>query len=125
MADEPSNAELGRRLDEIKYIVQNLVGRAEYEEFRRHVEHRFSELEADLLEKRRAHENDIRDLQGDLRDACKDIKEVRDQVAKAAAREQRDGAANFRQGIYNGVLPGILCLVTLLVTILLTFKGAK
>lgn len=45
MAHEPSNGELGYRLDQIMQVVQSLASRGEYDEFKRHVEHRFAEVD--------------------------------------------------------------------------------
>ena len=53
MADEPSNGELGRRLDNITLMLQNLVGTREYSEFQRYVERRFAEHDSDIADERK------------------------------------------------------------------------
>lgn len=104
MTDEPSTRELARRLDEILRLLQGLVSRAEYTADQRHSEHRFNELEHDILEKRHAHDEDVRELRTELNT-------IRDQLAKT-----RDSSGvNFRQAVYSGLIPAILLLVTLLV----------
>lgn len=110
MVDEPSNAELGRRLDEAVHLLQELVSRREYTEYQRHAEHRFTEQERDLEQERRERQADI--------------------AAEAAAREAGDrdikqqldkNGNNWRQVIYAGVIPG----VALLAGVWLQLKGGK
>lgn len=105
MADEPSNAELARRLTEIATLLQQVVGRPEYNSDQRHVEHRFTEIERDIEDVRRTH--------------TEDIKAIRALLDKAAEKRGMD----WRQAVYNGLLPAVFLSVTLLVTILLAFKG--
>lgn len=50
--DDVSMGEVARRLTEVKEIVQDLVGRREYGEYRQHVEHRFAEIERDVAKER-------------------------------------------------------------------------
>jgi hypothetical protein len=104
VADEVSTGELARRLDEIVRLLQGLVSRVEYTEYQRHVEHRFTELEHDILEKRHAHDEDMRELRTELNAMRSEITKVRD-----------SGGVNFRQSVYSGLIPAILLLVTLLV----------
>lgn len=62
MADEPSNGELGRRLDNITLMLQNLVGTREYGEFQRYVERRFAEHDADIADERKAREEGFKEI---------------------------------------------------------------
>lgn len=103
MADEPSNGELGRRLDEVLRTVRDLPGRGEYNEYQRHAEHRFTEIERDLEAERAA------------REAAD--KRLHDRMDKTGT--------NWRQTVYSGLLPGVFFLLTMAVTILLAFRGAK
>ena len=105
MADEPSNAELARRLNEIAVLLQQVVGRPEYNADQRHAEHRFTEIERDIEDVRRTHAEDI-----------KEVLRRFDEQAKA-------GGTNLRQALYNGLLPAIFLVVSLLVTVLLAFRG--
>jgi hypothetical protein len=107
MADEPSNAELARRLADITLLLQQVVGRPEYTADQRLGEHRFTEIERDIEDVRRTHIEDIKDI----------LKRLEEQ-AKAKG-------SNLRQALYNGLLPAIFLVVGLLVTVLLAFKGTK
>lgn len=121
MADEVSTGELARRLDaitsrfdEITRLLQGLVSRAEYSADQRAAERRFMELEQDIAEKRRVHDQDIRDLR-------EEIKALRTKVDDA----DKSNGVNLRQAVYSGLVPGILLVVSLLVTVLLAFKGGR
>lgn len=105
MADEPSNAELGRRLNEIAVLLQQVVGRPEYTADQRLAEHRFAEIGRDFEDVRRTHAEDIR--------------AIRDLLNEAAKKRSTD----WRQAVYSGLLPAVFLSITLLVTILLAFKG--
>ncbi|MGH3120145.1 MAG: hypothetical protein ACRDND_03795 [Streptosporangiaceae bacterium] len=96
MADEPSNGELGRRLDEIRIIVQGLVGRAEYAADQRALEHRLTGIERDIEEGRGRHSKDMQQV--------------------AANR------LSWRAIFYTGILPAVLVLLGVLVQIWLA-KG--
>lgn len=117
MSDEISTGELARRLDEFARLLQGLVSRVEYTEYQRHVEHRFTELEHDILEKRHAHDEDMREIRAELN-------AVRAELAKTRESGTRESGVNFRQAIYSGLIPAILLLVTLLVGFL-QIKGGK
>jgi chromosome segregation ATPase len=121
VADEPSNGELARRLDDIARLLQGLVSRAEYTADQRHVERRFTEMEHDIAEKRRVHEQDIRDLREENKDLRTEIKGLRTELAAANS----NNGTNFRQAIYSGAVPGIIFLLGIIVTIFLAFKGGK
>jgi hypothetical protein len=97
VADEVGTGELARRLDEIRGILQGLVGRPEYTEYQRLIEHRFTDLERDLLQEiadRKAGDQELKD------------------------RHDKQGT-NWRQAIYAGLIPGVLFLIT----VLLQLKG--
>jgi hypothetical protein len=105
--DEPGNRELARRLDDITLLLQQVVGRPEYTADQRLAEHRFTEIERDIEDVRRTH--------------AEDIKAIRELFKEATANRTTD----WKQAIYNGLLPAVFLAITLLVTILLTFKGGK
>jgi hypothetical protein len=125
VADEPSNGELARRLDDIARILLGLVSRAEYTADQRHTEHRFAELEHDIAEKRRGHDEDMREMRVELTKLRDETKDVREKVGEKLAERDRSSSVNFRQAIYNGIVPGIFLVITLLVTVFLAFKGGK
>lgn len=78
MADEPSNGELGRRIDVLTTMVANLVGTREYEEFRRTVYRRFDEHDKDIAAERAARAEAVK-AEHDAREAG--FKEIRDDHA--------------------------------------------
>ena len=107
MPNEVSTGELARRLDEIARLLQGLVGRGEYTEYQRLIEHRFTELERDHAEERTAR----RVEQVEERQARKAaIKELRDEF-KA---ESTQSGSNVRQAIYSGLIPGVVFLLGVL-----------
>lgn len=106
MTDEVSTGELARRMDELKDMVRDLVSRGEYATDQRHIEHRFTSLERDLLEEREARKSAD--------------KETKDQVTSATTQS----GTNVRQAIYSGIIPAILFLVGMLITISQT-RGGK
>ncbi len=65
MAEEPSNGELGRRLDLITALLQDLVGTREYLEFQRHVNHRLTGLDADITDERKAREANLKEVRAE------------------------------------------------------------
>lgn len=97
VADEPSNGELGRRLDVIHALLQGLVGRAEYLEYQRALEHRLTGIE--------------RDIEGDRAQHAEDIKGL------AASR------LSWRAIFYTGILPALLVLTGVIVNIWLATRG--
>ena len=111
MADEPSNAELARRMDRIEVLLQDLslrlVSSDVYNRDQRETERRFAELERELAEERLARKEDVKDLRGRM--------------------DERDktGGSNFRQGIYSGVIPALLVLAGILVQVFLALRGGR
>lgn len=65
MSDEPSNGELGRRIDVLTTMVANLVGTREYEEFRRTVYRRFDEHDKDIAAEREAREKGFAEIRAE------------------------------------------------------------
>jgi hypothetical protein len=97
VADEPSNGELGRRLDDLFRLVSGLVGRAEYAADQRALEHRLTNLDRDIEDLRTQHAKDI--------------------DAVSASR------LSWRAIFYTGILPALLVLVGVLVQIWLATRG--
>lgn len=97
MPDEPSNGELGRRLDEIRILVQGLVSRPEYAADQRALEHRLTGLERDIEDVRTQHAKDI--------------------DAVTASR------LSWRGIFYTGIVPAVLVLIGVLVQIWLATRG--
>lgn len=57
--EDPSNGELGRRLDVLQGMVQGLVGRPEFAARQESFEHRFAELATDVVRLDRRHDEDM------------------------------------------------------------------
>lgn len=107
MGEEPSLGELGRRLDQIYGAVRDLIGRAEYAEFQRALEHRLTEMSRDLEDMRREHNSDIKDVHNRITEE-----------AKTAAER-----GHWRTTLATALLPSLIAVAAILVTILLHGKG--
>ena len=108
MADEPSNGELGRRLDVIQHLLQDLVGRAEYNARQEAADRRFAELAADIEDTRRQHSEDIRAVHQRLADAD---------------RKSQEHRLSWRTAFWSGILPALVVLAGILVQIWLAHSG--
>jgi hypothetical protein len=97
VADEPSNGELGRRLDEIRILVQGLVSRPEYSEYQRSMEHRLTNLDRDINDIRMQHAEDVKNL--------------------------ASNRLSWRAIAYTGLLPALLVLAGVLVNIWIATRG--
>jgi hypothetical protein len=124
LSDEVSTGELARRLDQIMQVLQGLVGRSEYTEYQRHLEHRFAELVADMEEKRRIHERDVDALRVQLDEERAHREKADDAIKKQIAEDDKGRGVNIRQAIFSGLVPAILLLITILVGFL-QLKGGK
>jgi hypothetical protein len=103
VADEATNAEIARRLDDIYRI---LVGRPEYVSDQRLVERRFVEFERDLADLR----SDIRD--GKTRHDA-DVETLRRQVTE----DRKARSTSWRDFVYAGMVPVLVGLVVALITL--------
>lgn len=92
MADEPSNGELGRRLDNITVMVANLVGTREFGEFQRYVTHLLGELTKDIADERAARE-----------EAVKAEREAREKGFGEIRTEQSSVRSTNRMAILTGI----------------------
>lgn len=110
MGEEPTNGELGRRLDTIQLTLSGLISRPEYAADLRTTEHRITELMADVEDARRQHAEDVRALHERIGEAAKE------------AREQR---LSWRTVLWTGLLPGVLVLVSVLVQVMLAHQGGR
>lgn len=100
--------EVARRLTEVKEIVQDLVGRREYGEFQRLIEHRFTDIERDVEQERGERKAQV--------EREREERQAADQELKSSHERQ---GTNWRQAIYAGLIPGVLFLIT----VLLQLKG--
>lgn len=62
VGEDPSNAELGRRINDLAALLREVIGRAEYTAEMRGIEHRFAELSHDIDDTRSQHAADMRAL---------------------------------------------------------------
>jgi hypothetical protein len=106
MREEPSAGELSRRLNDISSALQRATTQELFVAEQRHIERRFNEIERDLQELRRRHDDELRAL-----------------TSRLESRDQQRGA-NWRQGVYAGIIPAALFLISLLVQIWLTTDGS-
>lgn len=111
--DEPSNSELAGRLDGITVMLQQVVGRPEYNADERFREHRFTEIERDHTEFRRVFNETVKTLTDRIEEHAKDHKQ----------QEQRRGA-DWRQFAYAGIAPFAIGILLAIVTTWIN-KGGK
>lgn len=107
MDEQPSNWELGRRLDEIGRNLGALVGRPEYSSDQRALEHRLSDLARDLEDVRRKHDDDVRMLDARI-------------TAEAKAAAER---GQWKTTLLAGLIPSLVAVAAILVTIWLHGGG--
>lgn len=112
--EQPTLGEVVRRLERMEARQEELwreltarkVDVDFYQRDRREDERRFVELERDLLQEIAAREK-----------AVDDERRAREDGDKALANRMDSGGANWRQALYNGLLPSLFLLLTLAVTI--------
>ena len=111
MADDWSMGEVVRRLDRMEQLLLKVVSQDVYETTQRLLDHRFVELEQDLKQER----DDRKAAIAEEREARKaEVKAVHDRFDKAGT--------NWRQTLFNGLLPGLFLLVTTAINVLLAFR---
>jgi hypothetical protein len=112
VSDEPSNGELGRRLDSIQQTLGSMraevVGRLEYAADQRAAERQFREIAAGLEEIRRQHTEDIRD--------------VRDELAEQG-RARVEHRRHWRELVWQGALPALMTLTVGLLALWAAHSG--
>jgi hypothetical protein len=107
VSDEPTNGELGRRLDQIYGSLQALIGRAEYDAGQRALDLRLAGVNRDLEDLRRQHAEDVEKLNTRITEEAK----------TTAARGQ------WKTTILVGLIPSLVALLAILVTIWLRGGG--
>jgi hypothetical protein len=105
MRSDPSPGELGRRLDELQAAMQRLMSQDLFIAEQRVGERRFINIERELQELRNRWEEEFRSL------------------ASKIEKQERDRGANWRQGVYAGVIPAGLLLVSIFVQVWLSLNG--
>lgn len=107
MADEISLGEVARGIKRIEERLQDLstkvVSAEVYGRDQRELERRFAELERDLEAERTAREKDI----------------------AAVYKRLEQGGANWRQTLYNGLLPAVFFVITIVVTLWVATRSGK
>lgn len=106
--DEPTNAELGRRLELIQQTLASLVGRAEYSADQRGTDYRFSEISRVIDAERRERAEDITAVNQRITDQAK------------AGEEHR---MHWRGLLWQGALPALVALLSVLVTLWIAHHG--
>lgn len=105
--DEPSNWELGRRLNDISGSLRELIGQREYGEYQRAVKDRLDGLDDAIKDVRRQHAEDIERLH----------QRISDEVKAAIARGQ------FRQTFTVSLVSAVAAIVAILITVWLKGSG--
>lgn len=107
MQNDPSPGELGRRLDDLRHLIQKLTPQDLFLAEQRVGERRFITIERDIQELRRRLDEELKAL-----------------TSKIEARERERGN-NWRQSVYAGVIPAALLLVSLFVQVWLSLNGGS
>lgn len=102
MSDDPSNAELGRRLDDLRILVQGLVSRDAYAADQRSTDYRFAGLKAELAEA----QSDVSELRRDFA-----------QHVRESAQHEDTGRRHWQTIILTGLLQAVIAVGAILVTI--------
>ena len=105
MADDITNGELARRLDDLRGAVARLIGRDEYAADQRGDDRRFADLARDIAA--------VREQLTD------DVKELRDDMAEAK-RSSAEHRQSWRTVIYTGLIPAAVVLLSVLVQLWLS-----
>jgi hypothetical protein len=116
VTDAPSPGELSRRLDGLTAMLAQLVQRAEFTAEQRIVDRRFTDIEGDVAELRRALLDEVKGFRGALDAAVAKL-----EAADEKREEKRGG--NLRQIVYAGILPTVFVLLTIAVQVWLAPRG--
>lgn len=123
---EPTLGEVVRRLDRMENLFRELASRKVeselYQRDRREDERRFTEFERDLIAESAARTAALDELRRACEKAIADEAKAREDGDVALAARMDSGGANWRQAVYNGLLPTLCVLITLAVSIWLA-KG--
>jgi hypothetical protein len=102
VADEPTNGELGRRLDDITRSVQRLVSQAQYAADQRRIDDQVAAVRRELTDARR-----------DLGEELAQIHQRITDEAKRAAESRQ----SWRTILYTGLIPALVVLLSIIVQI--------
>jgi hypothetical protein len=106
-------------------MLAQLVQRAEYSADLRLIERRFTELEKDVEELRRAVVDEMRALRVSQEAAAvKQQAAIEAVVARQDAQAEKRGG-NLRQAVYAGILPTVFILLTIAVQVWLAPRGGS
>jgi hypothetical protein len=75
VADDPTNWELARRLDQIWQLINARIGRDEYAEYQRGVDRRYEEAQHDIENLRHRHDTDLAEIRVWIAEELKKISE--------------------------------------------------
>jgi Flp pilus assembly protein TadB len=106
--EQPTNAELAWRLEQIRLSVTELIGRREYDVAQRELDRRFAEVERQLAEQRRDTDEEIRQVH----------QRITDEAKRAA-----DHRASWRTIIYTGLIPAAVVFLSIIAQIWLAKGG--
>ena len=102
MADEPTNGELARRLDDIFRNIQGLIGSAQYIADQRRIDDRLDQVRRDLSEVRSDFQKEVASVH----------QRITDEAKRAAESRQ-----SWKQILYTGLVPAFVVFLSILVQI--------
>jgi hypothetical protein len=113
VADEPTNGELGRRLDDILRNVQSLVSQAQYGADQRRIDEQVAAVRRELTDARRELTEDVAGVRHDADESLRQVHQRITDEAKRAAESRQ----SWRTILYTGLIPALVVFLSILVQI--------
>jgi small-conductance mechanosensitive channel len=125
VADDPST--IAWRLAQLETAVRDLGQRVVSKDIHgrdlEEVKRRLAEIERDIAEEKLARKEAIEAERQAREKADQSEKEAREKADKETADRLDKGGANWRQVIFNGVLPALFVLANIILAVLLALRG--
>jgi hypothetical protein len=119
VADEPTNGELARRLEEIRQMLGGVVGHPEYAADKRALDYRLSSLSGELGDERRDRVAAIDQERRERSDAVKAVNDRITDQAKAGLEHRR----HWRELMWQGALPALATIIVGLLALWAAHSG--
>lgn len=119
MADDPSNGELARRLDEIRGMLGSVVGHPEYAADKQGLDFRLGNLAGQIADERRDRAAAIERERDERAEAVKALNDRFTEQAKAGTEHRR----HWRELLWQGALPAVATLIVGLLALWAAHSG--
>jgi hypothetical protein len=104
VGDEPTNGELGRRLNDIAALLRDVVGSREYAADQRAIDRRLAALDRDFQDFRVKHAEDIRAVDARI---TSEVERVDDRINADHERAETN-KHSWRNALWVGVFPALV-----------------